>query len=280
MAPEVIQSFPVSESCDTWSYGVVLWELLTKEIPFNGIEGFQVAWLVVEKGERLLIPSSCPPSFKKMMEQCWLLDPKQRPSFKQILLRLKTMSEDESLPELTNSFLDHKGIWKKEIQTTLERLKRAERDINHREQELKEREMKIKERERSLGHQFNVVKLEDHDVNTWRDVDVYQWVMQLRSSGDTVDLVQYAELFLTNNITGRRLLRMTEKDLKQMGIASVGHVMDFQLEIDILKAHNFRLLNFPPLMKAADQSSVSHDRETVSIVLIFGHHLRKGTSPE
>ena len=29
----------------------VLWELLTKEVPFNGIEGFQVAWLVVEKGE-------------------------------------------------------------------------------------------------------------------------------------------------------------------------------------------------------------------------------------
>lgn len=48
-------------------------------------------------------------------------------------------------------------------------------------------------------------------------------------SGETVDLVQYAELFLTNNITGRRLLRMSEKDLKQMGIASVGHVMDFQV---------------------------------------------------
>ncbi len=29
----------------------VLWELLTHEVPFKGIEGFQVAWLVVEKGE-------------------------------------------------------------------------------------------------------------------------------------------------------------------------------------------------------------------------------------
>ena len=29
----------------------MLWELLTHEVPFNGIEGFQVAWLVVEKGE-------------------------------------------------------------------------------------------------------------------------------------------------------------------------------------------------------------------------------------
>jgi serine/threonine protein kinase len=41
----------VSESCDMWSYGVVLWELLTREVPFKGFEGFQVCWLVIEKGE-------------------------------------------------------------------------------------------------------------------------------------------------------------------------------------------------------------------------------------
>jgi len=28
----------------------VLWELLTHEIPFNGMDGFQVAWIVVECG--------------------------------------------------------------------------------------------------------------------------------------------------------------------------------------------------------------------------------------
>ncbi|XP_005113408.1 mitogen-activated protein kinase kinase kinase 20, partial [Aplysia californica] len=280
MAPEVIQSFPVSESCDTWSYGVVLWELLTKEVPFNGIEGFQVAWLVVEKGERLMVPSSCPPSFGKLMEQCWQLDPKLRPTFKQVLSHLKSMSEDESLPDLTNSFLDHKGVWKKEIQATLERLKRAERDISHREQELKERELKLKERERSLGQQFNVVKLDDYDVNTWRDVDVYQWVMQQRTSGHTADLAQYADLFLTNHITGRRLLRLTPEDLRSMGISSVGHVLDLHLEIEMLKAHNFRLLNFPPLLKQEPSSPEKESKESVSIMLIFGHHLRKGMSPE
>ncbi len=29
----------------------VLWEMLTREIPFKGLEGLQVAWLVVEKNE-------------------------------------------------------------------------------------------------------------------------------------------------------------------------------------------------------------------------------------
>ncbi|GFR79448.1 mitogen-activated protein kinase kinase kinase MLT [Elysia marginata] len=215
-----------------------------------------------------------------MMEQCWQLDPKLRPTFTELLVQLKAMSEDEYLPQSTNSFLDHKGIWKKEIQLTLERLKKAERDISHREQELQERELKLKERERLLGQQFNIVNLEDYDVNTWRDVDVYQWVMQLRTSGHTADLAQYAELFLSHHITGRRLLRMTEKDLKDIGIQSVGHVMDFQVEIDLLRTHNFRLLNFPPLIKQEEQSSNKKEQETVSLVLIFGHHLRKGATPE
>ncbi|KAJ3580659.1 hypothetical protein NHX12_034279 [Muraenolepis orangiensis] len=78
MAPEVIQSLPVSETCDTYSYGVVLWEMLTREVPFKGFEGLQVAWLVVEKQEA---------------------DPKERPLFKQVLMMLETMANDSRLPE-------------------------------------------------------------------------------------------------------------------------------------------------------------------------------------
>lgn len=34
-----------------FTYSQVLWEMLTREIPFKGLEGLQVAWLVVEKNE-------------------------------------------------------------------------------------------------------------------------------------------------------------------------------------------------------------------------------------
>ena len=42
---------PLYKSSFCFPFFKVLWELLTHEVPFNGIEGFQVAWLVVERGE-------------------------------------------------------------------------------------------------------------------------------------------------------------------------------------------------------------------------------------
>ncbi|XP_041940149.1 mitogen-activated protein kinase kinase kinase 20 isoform X2 [Alosa sapidissima] len=155
MAPEVIQSLPVCERCDTYSYGVVLWEMLTREIPFKGLEGLQVAWLVVEKNERLTIPSCCPASFARLMRNCWITDPKDRPAFKHILLTLEAMWNDSQLPEQCNSFLNNKAEWRCEIEATLERLKRLERDLSTKEQELKERERRLKLWERQLVEQSN-----------------------------------------------------------------------------------------------------------------------------
>ena len=37
MAPEIIRNELCSEKIDVWAYGVVLWELLTCEVPYKGI---------------------------------------------------------------------------------------------------------------------------------------------------------------------------------------------------------------------------------------------------
>ncbi|XP_072540018.1 protein kinase Npk [Salminus brasiliensis] len=150
MAPEVIQSLPVSETCDTYSYGVVLWEMLTREVPFKGFEGLQVAWLVVEKNERPTIPSSCPASFADLMRSCWVAEPKERPVFKQILFTLEAMCNDSKLSDQCNSFLHNKAEWRCEIDATLERLKTLERELTCKEQELDERERRLRAWENRL----------------------------------------------------------------------------------------------------------------------------------
>ncbi|XP_030257379.1 mitogen-activated protein kinase kinase kinase 13-A-like [Sparus aurata] len=156
MAPEVIQSLPVSETCDTYSYGVVLWEMLTREVPFKGFEGLQVAWLVVEKQERLTIPTSCPASFAELMRKCWQADPKERPQFKQVLGTLETMANDSRLPDQCNSFLHNKDQWRCEIESTLERLRKLERELYSKEKELEERERRLRLWEERLMERSNM----------------------------------------------------------------------------------------------------------------------------
>jgi hypothetical protein len=62
------------------------------------------------------------------------------------------------------------------------------------------------------------------------------------------ELTQYADLFVKNNITGKRLFMLTGDDLLQIGILSVGHRRELLDEIGKLKKENYRLLNFPPLV--------------------------------
>uniref|UniRef100_A0A8C6TVK1 Sterile alpha motif and leucine zipper containing kinase AZK n=1 Tax=Neogobius melanostomus TaxID=47308 RepID=A0A8C6TVK1_9GOBI len=248
MAPEVIQSLRVSETCDTFSYGVVLWEMLTREIPFKGLEGLQVAWLVVEKNERLTIPSGCPRCFAELMTSCWKTDPKERPMFKQILGTLESMSRDSQLPQQCNSFLHNKAEWRCEIEATLERLKKLERDLSTKEQELKERERRLKMWERKLVEQSNTPLLPTLDIYTWTEEHVVR--------KDACGMQGYADLFKENHITGQRLLLLTENDMRDMGVKSKGHVIH-------LKAS--------PLEKQVELS------KSVKLELVFGYHWKPGT---
>ncbi|NXF55786.1 M3K12 kinase, partial [Oceanites oceanicus] len=70
MAPEVIRNEPVSEKVDIWSFGVVLWELLTGEIPYKDVDSSAIIWGVGSNSLHLPVPSSCPDGFKVLLRQC------------------------------------------------------------------------------------------------------------------------------------------------------------------------------------------------------------------
>eukprot|EP01117_Protostelium_nocturnum_P019044 TRINITY_DN8135_c0_g1_i2.p1 TRINITY_DN8135_c0_g1~~TRINITY_DN8135_c0_g1_i2.p1 ORF type:complete len:220 (+),score=68.57 TRINITY_DN8135_c0_g1_i2:44-661(+) len=88
MAPESITERKYSSKSDTWSFGVVIWEILTCEEPFGDSTPIEAALRVTSKKERLKIPVSCPPKLEKLMKECWKEEAEDRPDFSQICLFL------------------------------------------------------------------------------------------------------------------------------------------------------------------------------------------------
>ncbi|CAN4078659.1 unnamed protein product [Withania somnifera] len=94
MAPEVIEHKPYDHKADVFSFGIVLWELLTGEIPYAYLTPLQAAIGVVQQGLRPTIPKSSHPEFAELLEKCWQQDPTQRPDFSEILDILKQLTRE------------------------------------------------------------------------------------------------------------------------------------------------------------------------------------------
>ncbi|CAH8591452.1 unnamed protein product [Dicrocoelium dendriticum] len=87
-APEVCRQTGFSFKSDVWSYGVVLWELLTLETPFRNVEQPRLLYLIAMFNYTLHIPEDVPELFKTLLKDCWSPLPASRPSFDRILPRL------------------------------------------------------------------------------------------------------------------------------------------------------------------------------------------------
>ncbi|XVE67553.1 hypothetical protein DITRI_Ditri08aG0170100 [Diplodiscus trichospermus] len=94
MAPELLNgsSSKVSEKVDVFSFGIVLWEILTGEEPYANMHYGAIIGGIVSNTLRPPVPSYCDPEWKLLMEQCWAPDPVARPSFTEIARRLRIMS--------------------------------------------------------------------------------------------------------------------------------------------------------------------------------------------
>lgn len=67
MAPENIRNNKYSQRSDVWSYGVLLWELLTGQIPYKGVDPVAIAYGIGSEKLTLPIPETCPEKFKELM---------------------------------------------------------------------------------------------------------------------------------------------------------------------------------------------------------------------
>lgn len=91
-APEILRNARYTTKADVFSYGIVLWELVTRDEPFAGMPAFQVIFAVGTKGVRLPLPAVCPPELIKLITSCWQEDPSLRPPFSDIITYLERIS--------------------------------------------------------------------------------------------------------------------------------------------------------------------------------------------
>ncbi|KAG5867706.1 hypothetical protein JTB14_019123 [Gonioctena quinquepunctata] len=162
MAPEAIQELACSEKVDIWSFGVVLWELITCEVPYDGMNQGAIMYSVGSGKLTPPIPSTCPDGFKLIMQMCWKFNPRERPNFKLICNHLEIASVDILSKYEDKTFFETQESWKKEIRTEIYLF--CEQLQKHKvEYQLKEEQL-IKRRELELKHIRDIREVYDRRV--------------------------------------------------------------------------------------------------------------------
>jgi serine/threonine protein kinase len=102
MAPEVLGNQKYTEKADVFSFGIVIWEVVTGECPYDGMSQIQAALGVLNRNLRPTIPRDCPPFLSRLMKACWNRQPELRPSFPNIVKAFRTY-QASTTTSLSNS---------------------------------------------------------------------------------------------------------------------------------------------------------------------------------
>jgi serine/threonine protein kinase len=98
-APEVLlHAAPYTPAGDSYSFGMILWELLTHTPPFAKMHPLQIV-RAIDRGDLPIIPPATPEKYATLIRACWAKDAKRRPNFSTILAVLHMLyTEAETSP--------------------------------------------------------------------------------------------------------------------------------------------------------------------------------------
>ncbi|XP_056429828.1 hepatocyte growth factor receptor [Hyla sarda] len=91
MALESLQTQKFTTKSDVWSFGILLWELMTRGAPpYADVNSFDITIYLLQ-GRRLLQPEYCPDALFDVMLKCWHPKPELRPTFSELVSRISSI---------------------------------------------------------------------------------------------------------------------------------------------------------------------------------------------
>jgi serine/threonine protein kinase len=93
LSPEVISHAHFSKHSDVYAFGIILWEVFTRQEVYAGLSAAQIISKVAHESLRPTVPRGCP--WEPIMTSCWAPEPEQRPSFHAVLLELNKILTTE-----------------------------------------------------------------------------------------------------------------------------------------------------------------------------------------
>ncbi|KAL1131377.1 hypothetical protein AAG570_010994 [Ranatra chinensis] len=95
MAPESLQFCLFTHKADVWSYGILLWEIITLGSTPYATMGAREVIRRVKDGYRLERPKHCKPEYYKVLTKCWHYEPSKRPTFSELRQDLSCLLADK-----------------------------------------------------------------------------------------------------------------------------------------------------------------------------------------
>jgi len=117
LPPEVIEHGEFTELADVYSFGVIMWELISRQYPFqkeadaqhSDIVGLKKAIVKHDLRPSLDflddLPFKVPNDYLDLMKQCWIKKQSKRPSFLEITMVLARIAQDLEIVDTTEKIL-------------------------------------------------------------------------------------------------------------------------------------------------------------------------------
>ncbi|DBB05340.1 TPA: hypothetical protein ACH3X3_010560 [Trebouxia sp. C0006] len=102
LAPEVVCKHDYSKAADVYSFGIILWEMMTWRLPWDDLNPFQIMLVLTQQRDRPEIPplDTLPgqplpdiEDYIGLMQDCWSEDVLKRPRFEDIIISLRGLLE-------------------------------------------------------------------------------------------------------------------------------------------------------------------------------------------